>query len=266
MEVIGYRGTVSRNLDKTIVEEESATCPEQYLVYGTGSRVIGILSLPPNGDHNKSVSVIGHTGNINGLGVTMVRGSPVVVSTSSDDYILASWEVNLANMQNRILNAAQSNTEQQNGLLYAPRQSADKGQSLMENQWQHPRLHKKVQESCLPYYQQLNDGGLGGSVHNEAENIFTLLQLQAGKKASRARSHLGNAIPLSSLPVMFQALGYYPSQSEMKEILNELKYSNFSQSGVMADCVTMDEAIQTYVCRRPVFGMQKNTISDAVSI
>lgn len=62
-----------------------------------------------------------------------------------------------------------------------------------------------------------------------------------------------------------RAMGYYPTEQEVKNIIDEVKYSQFTQMAVPTTHVTLDRFITLFVNHRPVYGIGKNNIEEAFS-
>ena len=60
-----------------------------------------------------------------------------------------------------------------------------------------------------------------------------------------------------------RAMGYYPTEAEVKNMEDEVKFSVYSESGDATDNVEIDTFIKLFVNHRPVYGIGKNNIEDA---
>ena len=76
----------------------------------------------------------------------------------------------------------------------------------------------------------------------------------------------GDSIPVSELPNFMRAVGYYPTELEVEQLVSEVQYSNFASTGVLKDTVTLNEAVKLYVNHRPVLGVGKAVIHNAVQL
>lgn len=57
-----------------------------------------------------------------------------------------------------------------------------------------------------------------------------------------------------------RAMGYYPTEMEVKDMKDEVKFMNFSEEGSTQDTVKMKDFIRLFVNHRPVYGIGKNDI------
>jgi len=52
-----------------------------------------------------------------------------------------------------------------------------------------------------------------------------------------------------------RALDYYPSEMEIENMKNEVRYSKFAESGALINALDQDTLLKTYVNHKPVFGL-----------
>lgn len=60
-----------------------------------------------------------------------------------------------------------------------------------------------------------------------------------------------------------RAMGYYPTEQEVKNIIDEVKYSQFTEMAVPTTHVNLERFITLFVNHRPVYGIGKNNIEEA---
>ncbi|OQV11643.1 WD repeat-containing protein 66 [Hypsibius exemplaris] len=73
---------------------------------------------------------------------------------------------------------------------------------------------------------------------------------------SRRVHPLGDILPLQELPNLFCALSFYPSDRERKDVINEVKYSKYAETGLLVSSVDVGTALKTFVNHRPIWGIQ----------
>jgi len=74
---------------------------------------------------------------------------------------------------------------------------------------------------------------------------------------------LDNKVPLEELPNLMRAMGYYPTEQEVQNMNDEVKFSIFSDEGKATTSVELDQFIKLFVNHRPVYGIGKNNIEEA---
>eukprot|EP00953_Heterococcus_sp_UTEX-ZZ885_P026794 14445-Heterococcus_DN1.PRE.8 len=123
--------------------------------------------------------------------------------------------------------------------------------------------------SC--YIDQL-DGGKNGALYNELVDYFYYSQLRAQgedcteERATSAGGSLQTStVPLSELPHLMRALGYYPSEQELLNMTNEVKYSEFTVTGEIVTAVDLHTLVKLFTNHRPVFPVGKAMLADAFS-
>ena len=60
-----------------------------------------------------------------------------------------------------------------------------------------------------------------------------------------------------------KAMGYYPTQQEIHNMQNEVRFSSITESGQPNLSVNFETFIKLFVNHRPVYGIGKNNIEDA---
>lgn len=82
------------------------------------------------------------------------------------------------------------------------------------------------------------------------------------ENTTKAR-RLNGTVPLEELPNLMRAMGYYPTQQEVDNMKDEVKFSNFAETGQHVQAVDLPTFIRLFVNHRPVYGIGKNNIEDA---
>ena len=68
---------------------------------------------------------------------------------------------------------------------------------------------------------------------------------------------------MDELPNLMRAMGFYPTDQEVKNIKDEVKYSEYTERAIPTTHVTLDRFITLFVNHRPVYGIGKNNIEEA---
>jgi WD40 repeat protein/Ca2+-binding EF-hand superfamily protein len=116
-----------------------------------------------------------------------------------------------------------------------------------------------VSSACL----SLLDGGEGGEAHEDIIDYFYYCQLRAqGEESMNARSATGE-IPLDEIPSLMRAVGFYPSEEEVSNMLNEVRYKNFMTTGSLQETINLTDFIALYINHRPVVPLNNEVIDRA---
>jgi hypothetical protein len=90
-------------------------------------------------------------------------------------------------------------------------------------------------------------GGKDGAFYHEFEDYFFYAQLRIqGEETTDARL-IHRKCKIEHVPSIFQAMGYYPSEQEIQNLFNEIKYNQVIQTGDVTDAITFDEIIKRTV-------------------
>merc|ERR1712243_99164 len=63
---------------------------------------------------------------------------------------------------------------------------------------------------------------------------------------------LSRTVLLEDISTMCRALGYYPTEKENEDMMNEIKYKDYMNAGQLLNEITLEEFIQLYINHRPI--------------
>ena len=110
----------------------------------------------------------------------------------------------------------------------------------------------------------LIEGGREGQTFQDMNDFFYYSIIRSKKEnTTKTRKIEDKKVPVEELPNLMRAMGYYPTEQEVKNIIDEVKYSAFTQMAVPTTHVNIDEFIRLFVNHRPVYGIGKNNIEEA---
>eukprot|EP00501_MAST-03F_sp_TOSAG23-6_P001130 GSMAST32.ASY1.ANO1.1173.1 assembled CDS len=202
----------------------------KYIAYSTLNKVVGIAKLPLDGNGNSTVGLIAHPDEIANISVSY--DGRYLLTAGANDRTVNIWKINT--------------------------NIVDDDDVVIDDNFK----SKNIKPSMIPFISQL-DGGISGSVYKDLCDYFYYAQLRMqGEKCLNDREITGK-ITLSEIPNIMRALGYYPSKWECARMCNEIKYSNFVQSGKIETLIDLDCLIKLYVNHRPLFTVDKEAITKA---
>ncbi|KAF9408495.1 hypothetical protein HW555_011852 [Spodoptera exigua] len=102
-----------------------------------------------------------------------------------------------------------------------------------------------------PYYCLVEDGRPGW-LFQEIRDLFYYIQILCQGTFSPARRQVKDYIPIDSLPDLMRALGFFPSEYEVENLLIEAKYKVYLHTPVTE--IDFEEFVKLYLNHRPVFG------------
>lgn len=230
-------------------------------VFSTGNRVIGLGQFPLDGNPLNSIGIVAHPGEITSISVSY--DGKYLFSSGGSDLSINMWS-----------------------LTY----------SLLNK----PEKDMAADKDISPYLSLL-EGGPGGELHETIIDYFYYCQLRninqnsINNKSINAQPgntskpqvtnnnnnhskimmddedimetrELTGLIPLEEIPALFRGIGYYPSEEEIINIINEVKYKEFMITGKTQDYIGLDEFIKLYINHRPVIALEKQQIDYAFSV
>ena len=69
----------------------------------------------------------------------------------------------------------------------------------------------------------LLEGGEGGDLHEDLIEYFYYCQLRAQGEDSMDERTVSGRIPIEEIPSLMRAVGFYPSEAQVSDMLNEVK-------------------------------------------
>jgi Ca2+-binding EF-hand superfamily protein len=192
-------------------------------VYSTAEKVVGIIKLPLDGNPSKAMGLIGHPTSISSIAVS--GDGRVVFTAGGSDRCVNIWNVDVSTLDRKEAEAAAAAEGQGSAAMYS---------ELIE-----PEMHHDIVEYF--YYAQLRT---------------------QGEDATEERQITGQ-VPLAEIPNMVRALGFYPTEEEVANMVAEIKYSSFTETGETQEQIDLDTFIKLFINHKPVFGTSKGEISAA---
>uniref|UniRef100_A0A8C4Q657 Cilia- and flagella-associated protein 251 n=1 Tax=Eptatretus burgeri TaxID=7764 RepID=A0A8C4Q657_EPTBU len=113
-----------------------------------------------------------------------------------------------------------------------------------------------------PFYRLL-EGGREGDLFKEMEELFYLVQLRSEGYDVMDPRQIDVHVPLGQVPTIMRALGYYPTQRQVEEITNEVRFGSYAETGNYRDRVDLPTFLRLYLNHRPVLGLQSSRLHDA---
>lgn len=108
-----------------------------------------------------------------------------------------------------------------------------------------------AEEEMTAFYSML-EGGKQGELKNDILDYFYYCQLRSqGEDTMEIRNTQGT-IALDQIPYLMRAIGFYPTEEEIVNMINEIKYSDFMKTGVMKETIGFEEFVKLYLNHRPV--------------
>ncbi|XP_056179137.1 cilia- and flagella-associated protein 251 [Falco biarmicus] len=120
-------------------------------------------------------------------------------------------------------------------------------------------------EDLIPFYNLL-DGGREGEFFRELEDYFYYAQLCSHGIDTLETRQVSMHIPLEEIPSVMRAMGFYPSEEKIEEIINEVKFSKYVDTGEQVTTISFGDFIKLYINHRPVFGLSMKRIQRAFQV
>ena len=87
--------------------------------------------------------------------------------------------------------------------------------------------------------------------------------IRSKKENTTKTRKLEGWVPVNQLPNLMRAMGYYPTQQEISNMMDEVRFSSYTTMGEPNLYVNLETFIKLFVNHRPVYGIGKNNIEEA---
>jgi len=115
-------------------------------------------------------------------------------------------------------------------------------------------------EDLIPFY-DLMQGGREGELFKELEDYFYYAMIRSQGVNTMKQRNVSESIPISEIPFVMRALGFYPTEQEIEDMLNEVKFSKYVETGNYVTNIDLNTFIKLYVNHRPAFGLNPHLIT-----
>ncbi|KAK9391741.1 WD repeat-containing protein 66 [Crotalus adamanteus] len=120
-------------------------------------------------------------------------------------------------------------------------------------------------KDLIPFYNLL-EGGRDGAFFKELEDYFYYAQLVHQGIDTMEPRKVSTHIPLDQVSFLMRAMGFYPSEDQIEDMLNEVKFSEFLDTGKQVTHINLGDFIKLYVNHRPAFGLASREIQQAFDV
>ncbi|EDV24111.1 uncharacterized protein TRIADDRAFT_57268 [Trichoplax adhaerens] len=120
-------------------------------------------------------------------------------------------------------------------------------------------------EDMVPFY-NLMDGGREGELFAELENYFYYAQIRTQGIDTMESRKVSTKVALRQIPYIMRALGFYPTEQEIDDMVNEIKFSEYIETEKFVEEIDLESLIKLYINHRPAFGIPPGRLNEVFKI
>ncbi|KAL3138111.1 hypothetical protein ABBQ38_005341 [Trebouxia sp. C0009 RCD-2024] len=195
-----------------------------YIAYSTAQQVVGVMAWPLNGDPAKSLGLIAHPGPV--VGMNLSHDGCKLVTAGHNDGSVMVWQMDSNALESTIGGSAARRTPLQ---------------ILVDIEGPDSTFQQDVSDYFC--YAQLAQQGKQG--------VDASLQLLEGK------------LGVDQIMSLCQALGYFPTEQEVSQMLQELAYEAASRQQPAPTHVDLQQFLGLYLNHRPALQEPSDEVSQA---
>jgi len=196
-----------------------------FYAYSTNHRIIGIGNLPLSGNPTKQMGIVAHAGEVSDIAIS--HDGKFLFSCGGEDLTVNLWAID----------AVDDSVRDENRMVNPDKDISD--------------------------YMSLIEGGAEGTLYNDIVDYFYYCQIRSQGEDSMDSREMKGQIPILEIPNFMRAIGYYPSEVEIDNMMSEIKYKNFTTTGQLETTVSLGDLIVLYTNYRPVVPHNSEEIVEA---
>ncbi|XP_063081650.1 cilia- and flagella-associated protein 251 isoform X2 [Cavia porcellus] len=120
-------------------------------------------------------------------------------------------------------------------------------------------------EDLTPFY-GLVPGGREGKFYRELEDYFFYSQIRSQGIDTMETRKVSDHICLAEVPFVMRAIGFYPSEEKIEDMFNEIRFSEYADTGKLIDKINLPDFLKVYVNHRPPFGNTLQGIRQSLAV
>lgn len=120
-------------------------------------------------------------------------------------------------------------------------------------------------EGGVPFINML-EGGNDGQMMEDIRNYFYYAQIRHQGENSMEKRTVSHTMPLTEVPNVMRALGFYPSENEVLDMINEVKFGEYVETKKYVTTVDLDVLTRLYINHRPAIGITLDDFDRAFAI
>ncbi|EGD75045.1 hypothetical protein PTSG_06702 [Salpingoeca rosetta] len=110
---------------------------------------------------------------------------------------------------------------------------------------------------------ELVEGGRDGDLINDMKEYFYYAQIRRHGITSMAPLQASDTLPLEDVPDVLRAVGFFPTEHQIAEMNNEIKFKDYFTTREYKTTVDLDDLVTLLVNHRPALGLAPSDLHEA---
>lgn len=92
----------------------------------------------------------------------------------------------------------------------------------------------------------------------DLKDFFYYSQIRSKDEHTTKARKLDGKVPLEAIADMMRSMGYFPTNQEIENMKNEIKFSKHLETGEYVTELEINTFLKLYVNHKPVYGVSKS--------
>lgn len=109
----------------------------------------------------------------------------------------------------------------------------------------------------------LIEGGRDGQTFQDMKDFFYYAMVKSKTEDTTKTRKLDGKVPINQLGNLMRAMGHYPTNKEIENMMNEVKFGHYTEDCEKVDRFDLNTFVRLFVNHRPVYGIGTPDIEKA---
>ncbi|KAJ9526919.1 hypothetical protein QJQ45_017710 [Haematococcus lacustris] len=239
----------------------STSSDSAFLAYSTAERVVGLVAWPLDGDPARSLGLIAHPGQVLDIAISYDGRKLLTTGTPRLPRCHAVVIICLTDQGHRLHLAISNGMLTPSPSIHA---CLSAGADGILNMWDVATYRLESQAAASSSGPGHWERVLGSqSLLSDLQDYFSYAQIKAQGEEAMGERHITGLVPVSMVPDIMRAVGFFPSEAEVHNLMNHIAF--IAQSHDLESLTHLDftTLLSLYVNHRPLIDVAAEDLAAA---